>query len=182
MDRMSKMSTHKEQLLKKLASATTLEALQQGENLDGFIPIYYCRCIVGLGEQGKFYISMSSVTFVSSNILTLGLGKSKALRIPLESIHKVDVSPPNRISITHRGSSGEGRKEVTSWTPVMCSSRRLRDLIMAILDVDQKKTLKLTENGGLLYAMEAPIERESDDEFVVITSPSGGAGGKGNAI
>ena len=170
MDRISKMSTHKEMVIRKLSSATTLEALQQGENLDGFIPVYWCRGVLGIGEQGTCHVSLSAITFTSTKIITLGMGKGKVTRIPLEEVMGVKVSPPNRVSVEVRGG------KVVSWVPLLCSSRRLKDLILAVLDVDRKKTIKLTEQGGLLYASEPIIEREgegSDDEFIVITSPRG---------
>ena len=59
------------------------------------------------------------------------------------------------------------------------SAKRLKDLIMTVVDVAQNRTIKFTEEGGLLYRHfseegvdDESIEETSDDDFIVLHTPS----------
>ena len=188
MDRLAKMSTHKEKMLRALTSSTSLEAMKQGELLGGGeIPVYWCRVVRGAGgSQGKIFVSMRGVTIVSTSTVTLGMGARNITAIPLSDINLVKVGNPNRVKICYTAIIG-GKSVVETFTPLLVSAKRMKDLIMTVCDVAQNKTIKFTEEGGLLYQSsislakddgeddsdkdEACIDETSEDDFIVLHSP-----------
>mmetsp|Transcript_2407 Transcript_2407/g.4996 ORF Transcript_2407/g.4996 Transcript_2407/m.4996 type:complete len:861 (-) Transcript_2407:23-2605(-) len=179
MDRLAKMSTHKEKMLSALSNSEHPEAARLRSDSCSETPIYWCRVIRGAGgSQGRAYFSQGSITIVSTNTVTLGMGAKNTITIPINDMDVVQLGGANRITLVYKEIIG-GREAQESFTPLMVSSKRLKDLIMSVVDVAENRTIKFTEEGGLLYRhfseeTDASLDETSDDDFVVLThSPRG---------
>jgi len=103
MDRLAKMSTHKEKMLSALTKATSSEAVTLRDETSGEIPVYWCRIVRGVGgSQGRIYFTTKSVRIVSTNTVTLGMGAKNVITIPIDEIDVVQVGNPNRITIGYK--------------------------------------------------------------------------------
>lgn len=172
MDRLAKMSTHKERMLSILAGSASPDAVRLRNESCGETPVYWCRILRGVGgSQGRVYFSQGSITIVSTNTVTLGMGAKNVKTIPINDIDLVQLGAPNRITLEFKEIIG-GHDAQESFTPLMVSAKRLKDLIMSLVDVAENRTIKFTEEGGLLYrhfSEEGSVEETSEDDFVVLT-------------
>ena len=181
MDRLAKMSTHKEKMLNALSSAINLEALKLGEELGGEVPVYWCRVVFGAGgRQGKLYLSKHNLTFVLTATATLGMGSTSKTVVPIEDVGVIHVGRPNTVSVRYRPPVGSGDYLTVTFTPLMVAAKRLKDLISSIVDVRGGRTIKFTEAGGLLYdntpesqpsIFDTDTDHITSEDFVVLHSP-----------
>eukprot|EP00519_Triparma_laevis_P015356 CAMPEP_0182491142 /NCGR_PEP_ID=MMETSP1321-20130603/722_1 /TAXON_ID=91990 /ORGANISM="Bolidomonas sp., Strain RCC1657" /LENGTH=824 /DNA_ID=CAMNT_0024693401 /DNA_START=93 /DNA_END=2564 /DNA_ORIENTATION=- len=177
MDRLAKMSTHKEKMLNALSSAINLEALKLGEELGGEVPVYWCRVVFGAGgRQGKLYLSKHNLTFVLTATATLGMGSTSKTVVPIEDVGVIHVGRPNTVSVRYRPPVGSGDYLTVTFTPLMVAAKRLKDLISSIVDVRGGRTIKFTEAGGLLYdntpeSQPSIFDTDLEEDFVVLHSP-----------
>ena len=63
MDRLSKMSTHKERMINALSAAVSIEALRQGEDLAGEVPIFWCRVVFRTAKVERTLAKARSLLF-----------------------------------------------------------------------------------------------------------------------
>lgn len=141
----------------------------------GDVPIWWCRIILGVKNQGRVFITKGALTFVTTQTLGLGFGGKQVDTIAMQDIDSFAVSNPNSITITYKASGNVGNFTAT-FTPLGFSAGRIVDLIEAVSTANAKHTIKFTDgsHGGLLYMGDIgdnsfTEEEEEEDEFIVLT-------------
>ena len=136
------MSTHKEKMLSTLAGSESPEAVRLRDESSRDTPVYWCRVLRGAGgSQGRVYFSPGSITIVSTNTVTLGMGAKNVKTVPINDIDSVQLGAPNRITLEFKEIIG-GQDAQESFTPLLVSAKRLKDLIMSLVDVAENRTIK----------------------------------------